>query len=179
VTGIRRGRNANLYSTTTPWDEVQREKMQSMVDETYRRFKRVVSDGRGLTVDEVEDVAGGRVWTAKRAVTLGLVDELGSLQDAIADARNRAGIPLGRKVGLVSYGSGGSMFESLAPSLIGQALGPLDDWALARRQQPELAREIDALKSVLPSATPALLQLSSPETTVWMVDPWLVDLSIQ
>ncbi|MCA9490188.1 MAG: signal peptide peptidase SppA, partial [Myxococcales bacterium] len=98
---VTRGRNADLYSGTRPWDDVQRAKMQSLVDHTYEQFKSRVAEGRHLTPEEVERIARGRVWSGEDAKEVKLVDELGGMQDAIADARKRAGIPARRKVGLV------------------------------------------------------------------------------
>lgn len=176
VTPITRGRNADLYSASRPWDDVQRAKVQSLVDETYLRFKTVVSDGRGLTMDEVEGVARGRVWTGERAVENGLVDEIGGLQDAVAKARDLAGIRPGRKVGLVSYSPSGSLLQTVAPALVGRVLGPLDDLVVSRRPAAAPLPELDALEAMLPDLAPfAVLQATHPEVVVWMVDPWLAE----
>lgn len=185
VTPIQRGRHSDLYSGARPWDDVQRAKVQSMVDETYRRFKKVVGDGRGMTSEEVEEVARGRVWTGVRAKEIGLVDELGNLQDAVLEARDRAGIRPNRKVGLVSYSESGSLLESFAPGLLGEAadrvLGPFDDWARASKGsalRTELGKtpELHVLDELVPELAPfVLLQASHPDTVLWMMDPWLVD----
>lgn len=52
-----------------------------------------VADGRKLPVEEVRKVARGRVWTGQQALQLGLVDALGGLEDAIALAKEKAGLP--------------------------------------------------------------------------------------
>ena len=62
---------------------VLRETLQRMMRGTYDEFLDKVSEGRGLPRDDVKAMAGGRVWTGRQAAELGLVDELGSLQDAI------------------------------------------------------------------------------------------------
>lgn len=176
VTPISRGRNADLYGSARPWDDLQRAKVQSLVDETYLRFKTVVSDGRGLTMEEVEQVARGRVWTGQRALENGLVDEIGGLQDAVAKARDLAGIRPGRKVGLVSYSASGSLLETVAPALVGRVLGPFDDLALGRARDPEPPAELEAVRALVPDLAPfAVLQASHPEVVVWMVDPWLAE----
>ena len=64
--------------------------MQNFTDDLYAQFLRRVADGRGMTVDEVNEVAQGRVWTGKQAIEIGLVDELGDLDDAIAMAARMA-----------------------------------------------------------------------------------------
>ncbi|MDQ6997825.1 MAG: signal peptide peptidase SppA [Mariprofundus sp.] len=68
------------------------EVMSLAMQHTYRRFLGVVSDGRGLSVDEVAKLAEGRVWTGVDAQRLGLVDALGGLKEAITAAAKRANI---------------------------------------------------------------------------------------
>ena len=77
--------------------------MDRVVGETYAQFKERVAEGRGLSEDEVEAVAQGRVWSGQDAVEQGLVDELGGLRAAIERAELDAGIPSRADVGLVTY----------------------------------------------------------------------------
>jgi protease-4 len=64
--------------------------IQAEVDQIYMQFKKRVSDGRGLTTDQVQLLARGRVWTGSDALKIGLVDKLGGLNDAIAFAIKEA-----------------------------------------------------------------------------------------
>ncbi len=64
--------------------------IQQGVDEIYQTFKERVAAGRDMTVEEVDKIAQGRVWTGQKANTIGLVDELGGLNDAIAAAAELA-----------------------------------------------------------------------------------------
>ena len=171
VTSITRGRNADLFSLSQPWDDLQRAKMQELVDATYVQFKSRVAEGRGLSDDDVEDLARGRVWSGTRALELGLVDELGGLQEAIAGARERAGISPQRKVGLVSYTAGGTVFESLAPALIGKALGPAVRLLELPTIDPLAARVVDAIAPWQPAIVWALYG----DDHVWMMNPWIID----
>lgn len=66
--------------------------IQKGVDDIYLQFKQRVAAGRGMTVEQVNVVARGRVWTGRDALRIGLVDELGGLKDAIAYAAKEAGI---------------------------------------------------------------------------------------
>ncbi len=66
--------------------------IQQSVETIYQRFLSLVADHRGKTVEELEKVAQGRIWTGARAHELGLVDNLGYLEDAIQAAGTRAGI---------------------------------------------------------------------------------------
>jgi protease-4 len=98
-----RGRNAAMFSVSKPMDEHEFAALDRMVDATYATFKERVADGRGLTADEVEEVARGRVWSGTDALDVGLVDALGGFHDAVARARSEAGIPDGAPVRLVTY----------------------------------------------------------------------------
>lgn len=60
--------------------------MQMGIERGYKQFLNVVSEGRGMSLEAVDDVAQGRVWTGSDAKSLGLVDQLGTLQDAIVQA---------------------------------------------------------------------------------------------
>ncbi len=177
---VNRGRNADLFSGTTAWDDVQRAKMQSLVDHTYEQFKSRVAEGRNLSMAEVEKVARGRVWSGERAKEANLVDELGGFQDAIADARARAGIPARRKVGLVEVSGSGDFFQSLAPSLQTEA-GPRPFVNAARSVATRLAEpkeaaltEARALASLLGPVDALWLPLVHPEVDVWALDPFVL-----
>lgn len=73
-----------------PLDPMVGRAIQSGIDNGYRRFLQVVAEGRDMDVEAVDRVAQGRVWAGTTAKELGLVDELGSLDDAIKSAAERA-----------------------------------------------------------------------------------------
>jgi protease-4 len=66
--------------------------MQQLTERGYRLFLEKVVDGRGLSMETVEKIAEGRVWTGSRAQKIGLVDRLGDLEDAIGSAAQLAGL---------------------------------------------------------------------------------------
>jgi protease-4 len=66
--------------------------IQQEVDDVYSQFKKRVADGRGMTAEQVEVLARGRVWTGTDALNKGLVDEIGGLDDAIRYAQKKAGL---------------------------------------------------------------------------------------
>jgi protease-4 len=66
--------------------------IQDEVNKVYDQFLQIVADGRNMTVERVNEIARGRVWTGRDAINIGLVDEMGGLNDAIAYAINQAGI---------------------------------------------------------------------------------------
>jgi len=77
------------FRELTPDEE---EIMQQMVDEYYEQFIDVVAEGRGLSKDDVRDLATGQLYSGTEAKELGLVDELGDLDTAINLAKELAGI---------------------------------------------------------------------------------------
>ncbi|MBT8038727.1 MAG: signal peptide peptidase SppA [Xanthomonadales bacterium] len=77
------------------------EVIQAMIEQGYREFLQRVADSRGMTTEEVDRVAQGRVWSGMDAFDLGLVDQLGDLQDAIAAAAELAGLGEGYEVSYI------------------------------------------------------------------------------
>ena len=88
------GTNANSvdYSFFEPMSDAFRKQLQEGVQMTYDTFLERVAEGRDMTKEEVNEVAQGRVWSGVDAVSLGLVDELGNLEDAIDEAAKMAGL---------------------------------------------------------------------------------------
>jgi len=87
---VKTGRFATTGAPFFDLNEAEGQIIQQSVDEVYTTFKQRVADGRDMTVEDVDEVAQGRVWTGKKASTIGLVDELGGLDDALAAAAELA-----------------------------------------------------------------------------------------
>ena len=85
-----RGRNASLFGSETEFTDRQRHMVQSWMTETYDQFTQRVMSTRGGKIAKIEDVAQGRVFIADQAKDLGLVDEIGGLDKAIAYAADEA-----------------------------------------------------------------------------------------
>lgn len=81
-----------IMTTNRKLTEEELTMIQKGVDDIYLQFKQRVAAGRGMTVEQVNVIARGRVWTGRDALRIGLVDELGGLKDAIAYAVKEAGI---------------------------------------------------------------------------------------
>lgn len=81
-----------IMTTNRKLSEEELSMIQKGVDDIYLQFKQRVAAGRGMTVEQVNVIARGRVWTGRDALKIGLVDELGGLKDAIAYAAKEAGI---------------------------------------------------------------------------------------
>ncbi|MCK4231852.1 signal peptide peptidase SppA, partial [candidate division WOR-3 bacterium] len=85
--------HADMFSPDRPFDEEEAALMQRMMDEGYAEFVGRVAEGRGMTFDEVDSVARGRIWSGPDGVKVGLADEVGGLMDALEEARRMAGLP--------------------------------------------------------------------------------------
>ncbi len=90
---ISRGEHAAINSSDRPWSEEERRKVRDGIERGYEVFVGRVAEARGKSAQEVDTIAGGRVWTGRQALERGLVDELGGLEKAIAAARELAGLP--------------------------------------------------------------------------------------
>lgn len=90
----KRGKNASLFSSLRPFDEQERARVRGQMEEIYGEFKDRVSRGRGKQLKAkgktLEELAGGRVYTGKQALEIGLVDHLGGLQEAVKFAARQA-----------------------------------------------------------------------------------------
>lgn len=89
---VQRGAMAGLYSETTSFSKEERERVRHDLGTSYALFKTRVANGRGMTEEQVEDVARGRAWTGAQAREIGLVDELGDLKTAMTIAKELAGL---------------------------------------------------------------------------------------
>jgi protease-4 len=100
---FERGRYMRGTSTARDWDAEMQATADSAIADYYRGFVAKVADGRGLAWAQVDSVAQGRVWMGEDALQHRLVDEIGGLEAAVAEARRRAGIPAAEKIRLVEY----------------------------------------------------------------------------
>ncbi|MGH9460920.1 MAG: signal peptide peptidase SppA [Vicinamibacteria bacterium] len=97
-------RRAGFRSPTRPFTSDERAKIREHLRFFYEKlFVPRVAEGRRLSLEAVEEVARGRVWTGRQGKERGLVDELGDLEDAVSLARRKAGIPPEQKVNVVTY----------------------------------------------------------------------------
>lgn len=81
--GVKTGPYADLGNSTRPLTDAEKRFMQAGVDSIYYSFKSRVAEGRKKDMVYIDSIAQGRVWTGTRAITVGLVDKIGTMQDAI------------------------------------------------------------------------------------------------
>jgi protease IV len=90
---IKLSNHGDFFSPDRPLSESENAKNVESVQRVYDTFRTRVADGRGKTLEEVEALARGRVWTGLQAKENGLVDEIGTVFDAIALAQKLSGLP--------------------------------------------------------------------------------------
>ncbi|MBJ7483718.1 signal peptide peptidase SppA [Brevundimonas sp.] len=108
------GQYADAFSSTESFTPAQRAAFSASMDKTYEEFVTRVSTGRRLPVARVREIARGRVWTGAQAKTLGLVDQLGGVTEAISKARELARIPVDRSVRYKRFPEAESPWEALS-----------------------------------------------------------------
>ena len=89
---VSKGRNAGWLSMQTPFTDQEREVFLATMKDVYRLFTSKVAAGRKLDMEKLATLAEGRVFTGRMAKEAGLVDRLGTLEDAIDEARKLAGL---------------------------------------------------------------------------------------
>ena len=83
IARVNSNAHSDLYSMTKSLDDAEKAYMQASVEEIYNKFTSLVAAGRDMTVPEVDAIAQGRVWTGAEALAIGLVDQIGTLEDAL------------------------------------------------------------------------------------------------
>ena len=152
--GVATAKYAGALDVTRPLDPGVATTIQAVIEKGYRDFTGQVAKARGKTIEQIDTVAQGRVWTGAQAKERGLVDAFGSLKDAVADAATRAKLGKPETWQTRYLEDGGRPFPQLlggmAQSRIGSALlgnGGMAELLLARRlqDQPTLRFVQDAL----------------------------------
>ncbi len=111
VEGVTNGKYAGLYSPVRAFTPEERAKVQEQMQATYDTFVEKAADGRNTTPERIDKVGQGRVWTGRQAKEIGLVDELGGLERALAVAKQRARLPPDSEVEVVVYPGRKSIYE--------------------------------------------------------------------
>lgn len=107
---VKTNEMSDIGTMARPFNEAESAQMQKMINRGYDLFTKRVADGRGMAQDSVKLIAEGRVWTGEQGLNIGLVDELGNLDDAVAHAAELAKVEKFRAVG---YPAPDNPFEQL------------------------------------------------------------------
>ncbi len=140
---VTRGANVEMFDEFTDFTPAQMKIFQDqLLGDTYQKFLKVVADSRHMSVDAVNTIAQGRVWTGEQALQNKLVDQLGGFSDALAAAKKAAKLPPDREVAMVELPE--------QPGLLAKLLGG----GLLTAQAPELP-------AAMRSMAPALMMLKA------------------
>ncbi len=102
-----------MFTTERPFNQAERAAFSGFIDRAYQEFLGLVAEGRGMTTEQVREIARGRVWTGQQALERGLVDHLGGFSVAVGRARALAGIDEDARVQLRYFPAEENPFESL------------------------------------------------------------------
>lgn len=115
---VKTNEYADLGDYTRPMNEGEKALIQNYINRGYELFTKRCADGRKMKQDSIKAIAEGRVWTGVHAKQIGLVDELGSLEDAIAYAKKKANV---KESTVLTYPGKTSMFENLLNEATGDS----------------------------------------------------------
>lgn len=83
ITSVTSNDHGDMFSLMRPFDQAEYNYMLRSIEDIYDRFTTIVSEGRGIEKETVDEIGQGRVWTGSDALGINLVDEIGTLEDAI------------------------------------------------------------------------------------------------
>jgi protease-4 len=110
---IERGKNSGLFASSSKFSDSQREVVKRMMEDVYGQFTEKAAEGRKMPVEKLRALAGGRVYSGRQAKENGLVDQLGTLHDAIIEAKKLAGLEADAEVRIQVLPEPTNFFESL------------------------------------------------------------------
>ncbi len=147
--GVKTNKYADMMTVSRPLTAEERSIIQGYVDKFYDTFKARVSEGRmaagvaHMTEAMVDSIGQGRVWTGQRGKELGLVDELGGLEDAITAAANMVQLAEG-EYRTIEYPEQESMFKQILENLDGGAKAWVREEAFG--EDVELMHQFEAVR---------------------------------
>jgi protease IV len=154
---VSQGKFAELASPVRPFNDAERKKVQSMIEETYDQFIEKAAQSRHMAPEKLDALAQGRVWTGRQAKANGLVDELGGLDRAIMAAKLRAKIPAESDVEIVVYPPKRSFFDLVAKGFKTEQGSSLLTMLVAPDERRALGVALSPLRLFHPGETLALM----------------------
>jgi protease-4 len=164
---LSRGANSGILSTEAPFSATEKKRMKDLMQDTYDQFVDKALEGRlkagkKLSRDELLKLAGGRIYTGRQAREVGLIDELGTLEDAIALAAKLGGLPAGKEPELLLLPKAKNPLDSMLGTFLGAQTSGIK---LDLNQVPQLREKL--------AGVDALLGLR--QEPVWMVLPFQME----
>jgi protease-4 len=167
---ISRGANSGILSTDRPFSDSERKAMTALMKDIYDQFLDKALEGRKnagkkMTREQLVNLAGGRIWTGRQAKANGLIDELGTLHDAIAAARALTNLPAGKEPELLLLPKSKNFLDSLLDEKFGSRT-PALHMSRMLREVPELQRKLRGLDG--------MFQLR--HEPVWLTMPYRIEI---
>ena len=123
ITAVNSNKHADMYGMMRPLDRQEKDMMQGIIENIYDKFTSLVAQGRNMSVEDVDAIAQGRVWTGAQALEIGLVDAIGTLETALLHAAALAGAEGGiGNIQIVEYPKPQTTLEMLNSRLNGEGL---------------------------------------------------------
>src|SRR5690606_37478178 len=119
---IKSGPHKDIMSSTREMTEEERGILQSMINNSYEGFVKVISEGRGMSVDEVKKIADGRIYDVRQAKDLGLIDGFGYFEDVIEEVKNEQKLKDAQVVSYTENFGFGPLLSMGAQKIIGEDL---------------------------------------------------------
>jgi len=157
IESVSQGKFAELASPVRPFNDAERKKVESMIEETYDQFVEKAAQSRHMAPEKLDALAQGRVWTGRQAKANGLVDELGGLDRAIVAAKLRAKIPADSDVEIVVYPPKRSFFDLVAKGFKTEQGSSLLTMLVAPDERRALGVALSPLRLFHPGETLALM----------------------
>ncbi|EAK8405277.1 signal peptide peptidase SppA [Listeria monocytogenes] len=117
---IKSGEYKDIMSGTRPMTEDEKKIMQSMIDDSYNEFVKVVAKGRGMSAEEVRKIADGRIYDGRQAKENGLIDEFGYQEDALEALKKEQGLADATVIQYDAPEDFSSLFSVAAQKISGQ-----------------------------------------------------------
>lgn len=117
---FKKGEFKDILSPTRGRTEEEKEMLDELLSDAYDLFLRKVGEGRGLALDEVKKLAEGKIYSGKKAVEVGLVDELGNLDKAVEVVKDLAGIEEAKVFEYSKIGIWESLFGGMGVGFLGR-----------------------------------------------------------
>jgi len=159
---FKRGKRADLESMFRPYTDDERAVLKDKLRYMYGRFVAAVSEGRGITKDDVDAVGRGHVWSGAQAMPIKLIDKFGGLGDALDEAKRRMGLPEATKVQLVELPA----LPSSLLGTLGKLIGAEADTALSITDVPIIRELLQGVPASMLLA-PGVAQARLPFDIIW------------
>ena len=117
MVSVGSNKHSDMFTLTRPFDSAELSVMQNFIEDIYTQFITIVSEGRSIPVADVDEIAQGRVWVGTDALEIKLVDEIGTLKDAVDEAASLAGFISEDDYAVVSYPKPLTIMEQILQAL--------------------------------------------------------------